>query len=80
MANLRILSTSTILEALKASEYQALNDNQKDYFRLIVSSGTFNAADGSNIRTALLDMFGEGTTTRVGLIDIMGVELPIEEE
>ncbi len=78
MTNLRTTSTSTILEVMKPSEYQALNDTQKDYLRLIISCGSFNAADGSKIRDALLGMFGEGTTTRVNLLDLMGIQLPIE--
>ncbi len=80
MGRLRTTSTSAIVEAIKPSEYQALNDTQKDYLRLIISCGTFNAADGSRIRAALLSMFGEGTTTRIKLLDMMGVELPIKEE
>jgi len=78
-SRLRIISTSTILSATKASEYNALTSGQKDYFRMIISCGHFNAASGSKIRDALLSMFGEGTETREAIVEIIGVELPIEE-
>lgn len=61
--------TWRILECTKPSEYLALSDNNKDFFRIIISAQIVDMTDGSRVRSALLGMFPEGSETGDALRD-----------
>ncbi len=55
-----------IFEAVVPAEYTALSDAHKTLLGMILSLGTI-LVNGTNTKTALLDMFGGGTITRTNL-------------
>jgi len=69
-----------IFEAVVPSEYNALTDKQVNLLHAIIGMGSIRV-NGSNTKTALLAMFGAGTTTRGNLASLQkrdvsrGVEL-----
>lgn len=75
-----IVHTYMIIEATDASEYNALTDNQKAAYNLIISAGRVSLAEETQIRTRLFNLFGEGTTTRANLEALITALTPIIEE
>ena len=59
--------TYKIIEATVPAEYNALSDNNKDRYKLIISAAIIDFSEGTTVKNALWAMFGEGTTTRVNL-------------
>jgi len=66
-----VYPTYKILEATDATEYAALSDANKDAYKMIISCGTVDLADGAVARDRLLAMFGAGTTTRANLVELV---------
>ena len=66
-----VYPTYKIIEATDATEYAALSDANKDAYKMIVSCGTVDLADGTVVRTKLMAMFGAGTTTRANLVELV---------
>ena len=64
--------TYRILDATDISEYNALSDDDKTLYHLIISAGIVDLQDGTNTRTVLMAIFGPGTTTRANLIALIG--------
>lgn len=64
--------TYEIVEATVISEFNALTKAQKQTYRDIISLGVCSLAEGTKIRTALMNMFGAGTTTRANLAELVG--------
>ena len=61
-----MVSGQDIFEAVVPSEFTPLSADQKSLFYAIIGMGSV-MVNGTNTRTALLDMFGAGTTTRNNL-------------
>ena len=59
--------TYKIIEATDQTEYNALSDNNKDRYALIISAGRVDFEEGTIVKATLWAMFGEGTTTRANL-------------
>lgn len=55
--------TWRIIECTEPKEYAELKDEQKDWYRIIVSAVIVDMSEDSKARTNLLDMFPKGTTT-----------------
>jgi DnaJ-class molecular chaperone len=62
--------TYQIVEATVDSEYNALTESQKNIYKMIISVGVVDFSEGSQVRTKLLDIFGEETTTRNNLLEL----------
>ncbi len=60
------VSGQEIFETVIPSEYNALTDKQINLLHAIMGMGSI-LVNGANTRTALLTMFGPGTTTRSNL-------------
>ena len=60
------VSGQAIFETVVPSEYNALTDKQLNLLHAIMGMGSI-LVNGTNTRTALLSMFGPGTTTRSNL-------------
>ena len=60
------VSGQEIFETVIPSEYNALTDKQINLLHAIMGMGSI-LVNGTNTRTALLTMFGAGTTTRSNL-------------
>ena len=61
--------TWRIIECTKKSEYDALSDAYKDFYRILISATTLDMSEGSNAQTLLYAMFPEGTVTGDALRD-----------
>ena len=59
--------TYKIIEATVPAEYNALSDNNKDRYNLIISAALIDFSEGTIVKGALWAMFGEETTTRANL-------------
>ena len=66
-----VYPTYKIIEATDATEYAALSDANKDVYKMILSCGTVDLSDGTEVRARLLAMFGAGTTTRANLVTLV---------
>ena len=55
--------TYRILNCTKASEYLALSDQNKDWYRLFISAVHLDLSEGSLAREKLWDMFDEESNT-----------------
>jgi len=60
-----------VFDVTDIGEYNALSDNQKATFKLIVSCGMVNLNDGP-AKTALQAMFDSESTTRANYITLIG--------
>lgn len=76
MGLVTLKNTSALLECVKASEYNALSDANKEAFKMIISCGAINIAAGGKLRARLLNMFGEESDTYAALLVSMGTEPP----
>ena len=63
--------THRILDATDSTEYNNLSDSNKEAYGLIISCGYVDLAVDSPTRIKLWNMFGEGTTTRTNLEDLL---------
>lgn len=68
-----------IFEAVVPSEYNALTDKQINLLHAIMGLGSISV-NGTNTRTALLSMFGSGTTTRSNLAVLQKRDVSRAEE
>jgi len=64
--NVESVTGQGLFEATVPSEYNTLTDKQISLFHAIVGMGDIKV-NGTNTKTALLAMFGVGTTTRTNL-------------
>lgn len=64
--------THEIVECVDDTEYVALSASQKSVFALIMSLGVIDLSEGMQIRNKLWTMFGDGTTTRDNLEELVG--------
>lgn len=69
-SGVELIFSYQVVEATVDSEYVALSSSQKEVYKMIISLGQIDFAEGSNVRDKLLDMFGEGTTTRTNLLTL----------
>ena len=60
-------STYKIIEATDSSEFNALTDNQKDVYKMIISAGRVDISEQSVVYQKLLAFFGAESTTMVGV-------------
>lgn len=67
-----VYPTYAVIESTSASEFNALSDANKDAYRQILSCGTIDLADGTNVRTKLWNMFDSESETRAALIELLG--------
>ena len=58
-----LVETYRIVNLTKASEYFALSDNDKEWYKLFVSAGIINLEEGSLAKEKLWDMFDEESNT-----------------
>lgn len=65
------VQTHEILDATDASEYNALSDNNKDAYKMIISCGLVDLSDNTSARTKLWNMFDAQSTTRANLITLL---------
>ncbi len=61
------IETWEVFEATVRSEYNSLNNVNKQLYQTILSMGSINIM-GGNTRTSLASMFGSGTATRSNLM------------
>lgn len=63
------LTGSSIFNAINPSEFEALDDQTKQFVRDVFSLGdAVDVDEGTNARAVLLGAFGAGTTTRDNLV------------
>ena len=67
-----LYQTYQITECVDDTEYAALSASQKSIFALIMSLGVIDLSEGMQIRNKLWTMFGDGTTTRDNLEELVG--------
>lgn len=61
--------TSILLECLNTSEYQALTEAKREYFRMIVSTGKISFQVGGIMYNAVMvTIFPEGTQTHASIL------------
>jgi len=70
--------TFRILEATTATDYNALSAGQKDAYKMILSCGLVDLAEGAPMKIRLWDLFGEETDTYANLESLLEAP-PIEE-
>jgi hypothetical protein len=71
-----ILKPTDIMNAIVYSEWIALTTAQQLYIQTVLSMGDVNASAGTNIRTAFLTIFGNGTVTRTNLAGLDTTNTP----
>jgi len=74
------IETYRILDVTKASEYQALSDNDKALYNLFISAGTVNLEENSIVQKKLWNMFGENTETGQRLRDPLNLFVLIPQQ
>ena len=70
--SVQTVSGQDIFEAIVPTEFVALTADQKNLLYAIIGMDTIRV-NGTNTRTALLSMFGVGTTTRANLAALQTV-------
>ena len=80
MAPRYLINTYRIVDATVLSEYNDLSDAKKAQYALIISSGRINLATAGNAKNVLWSIFGEETTTRANLVDLLQYEFVQEGE
>ncbi len=81
MPGLKPFLTYNLIDCLNVAEYNALNATQKHFFDVIVSAGTLDYAEGSQVRDFIQTIFPLGSTTRTNLIALLNkyISEPTEE-
>jgi hypothetical protein len=67
-----LFPTYKILEATNPAEYVALSPGQATIYGLIISAGIVDLSETTSALTILRGMFGEGSTTRTNLEELIG--------
>jgi len=74
-----LTKTYKILEATDPTEYLSLDPGNLALYNLIVSAGFIDLGEDTIVKAVLFGMFGEGTTTRDNLENLLK-EDPVQPE